>query len=84
VMQWRFLEDIPLTEPHRLPLPASSEGGGFVLPYLISKLGDLELEITELEASAGTADDHLALRRLTAARNNLAGAADEAILRRRA
>jgi hypothetical protein len=55
-----------------------------VLPYLISKLGDLELEISELESSAGTADDGLALRRLTAARNNLAGAADEAILRRRA
>lgn len=80
-MPWRFLEGFPPAETHRLPA-AATRTGGFVLPYLISKLGDLELEITDLESSADTDEDYLALRRLTAARNKLAGAADEVIFRR--
>lgn len=84
VTPWRFLEDIPLAEAHHRP-PAAGSGlrdDDFVLGYLISKLGDLELEIADLESLADTVDDHLALQRLTAARDNLAEAADEVIFRR--
>ena len=81
---WRFLEDFPLTETDRPPLAARRQqlGDAFLLPYLISKLGDLELELADLESSAATVEDYLALDRLIARRNDLAEAADEVIFRR--
>jgi hypothetical protein len=83
-MPWRFLEELPPTnaEAGRAADASGQPGSAFVLSYLIWKLGDLELEMEDLESSADTVDHYLALRRLTATRDNLAGAADEVIGRR--
>jgi hypothetical protein len=83
-MPWRFIEDVPPTdaEPRRAAGASKQPEGAFVLSYLIWKLGDLELEMEDLQSSADAIDHYLALRRLTAARDNLAGAADEVIVRR--
>jgi hypothetical protein len=81
-MPWRFIDDIPTGVGRSgRPVPAVAENG-FVLPYLLGKLGDLELEIEDLASVADTLDDRLALRRLAAARDKLAAAADEMLLRR--
>ena len=83
-MTWRFIDDLPIGAD-ALGAPTRTKAQletGFVLPYLVWKLGDLELEIDDLESIADTVDDYLAVRRLGVARDKLAAAADEMLLRR--
>ncbi|HEU5372210.1 MAG TPA: hypothetical protein VFU51_07465 [Gaiellaceae bacterium] len=86
-MPWRFIDDVP-TSTHAAgslaPRAVVPPDNAYVLSYLLSRLGDLELEIDDLESSASTLDEYLALQRLTAARDNLVAAADEVIFRRAA
>jgi hypothetical protein len=84
-MPWRFIDEVSTSTPDAgdsLGAAAPSPDGAYALSYLLSRLGDLELEIDDLESSASTVEEYLALGRLTAARYTLASAADEVIFRR--
>jgi hypothetical protein len=84
-MPWRFIDEVATSTPatgDTLGATVPSPDGAYALSYLLSRLGDLELEIDDLESSASSVEEYVALGRLTTARNNLVAAADEVIFRR--